>query len=168
MTLIISVQSRWFLAGKCAMHLCCQPAADGAPTATVPLPAEPSRRGDVPHEQAERRQLTVLFCGLVGSTELSTRLDREDMSELLGSYRNCCVETIARQQSAKSWDLHGAVILAWLLRNDEQHDKVRNLLAPIYDRFIGSSGMLKPRHYWTRLAERRHASCNCWGTPKGE
>ena len=46
--------------------------------------------------QAERRQITVLFCDLVGSTELSTRLDPEDMSELLRTYRGCCTDTIAR------------------------------------------------------------------------
>jgi class 3 adenylate cyclase/predicted ATPase len=46
--------------------------------------------------EAERRQITVLFCDLVGSTELSTRLDPEDMSELLRTYRSCCAGTIAR------------------------------------------------------------------------
>ncbi|HEX9204985.1 MAG TPA: adenylate/guanylate cyclase domain-containing protein, partial [Candidatus Deferrimicrobiaceae bacterium] len=45
---------------------------------------------------AERRQITVLFCDLVGSTELSARLDPEEMSELLRTYRRCCTDTIAR------------------------------------------------------------------------
>ena len=36
--------------------------------------------------EAERRQLTVLFCDLVGSTELSGRLDPEDMRELISAY----------------------------------------------------------------------------------
>ena len=35
---------------------------------------------------AERRQLTVMFCDLVGSTELSARLDPEDLRELIGAY----------------------------------------------------------------------------------
>jgi len=35
---------------------------------------------------AERRQLTVLFCDLVGSTALSARLDPEDMREIMGAY----------------------------------------------------------------------------------
>jgi len=34
---------------------------------------------------AERRQLTVMFCDLVGSTELSSRHDPEDLRELLGA-----------------------------------------------------------------------------------
>src|SRR5437868_10853065 len=35
---------------------------------------------------AERRHLTVMFCDLVGSTELSTRLDPEDLREVIGAY----------------------------------------------------------------------------------
>ena len=37
-------------------------------------------------DQAERRQLTVMFCDLVGSTALSARLDPEDLQELLRAY----------------------------------------------------------------------------------
>ena len=36
-----------------------------------------------PHSDAERRQLTVLFCDLVGSTELAARLDPEDMGQVI-------------------------------------------------------------------------------------
>jgi class 3 adenylate cyclase len=42
---------------------------------------------------AERRQLTVLFCDLVGSTELSGRLDPEDMAEVIRAYQG----EVARQ-----------------------------------------------------------------------
>src|SRR4029077_12154054 len=35
---------------------------------------------------AERRHLTVMFCDLVGSTELSTRIDIEDLQEVIGAY----------------------------------------------------------------------------------
>jgi len=62
-------------------------------------PAGDTRSADQtapPSAQGERRQTTVLFCDLVGSTKLSARLDPEDMSELLHAYRNCCAETIAR------------------------------------------------------------------------
>ena len=41
---------------------------------------------------AERRQLTVMFCDLVGSTALSARLDPEDMREIIGAYHRCCAE----------------------------------------------------------------------------
>ena len=43
---------------------------------------------------AERRQLTILSCDLVGSTALSARLDPEDMREILGAYHRCCAEQI--------------------------------------------------------------------------
>ncbi|HUK06663.1 MAG TPA: adenylate/guanylate cyclase domain-containing protein [Stellaceae bacterium] len=43
---------------------------------------------------AERRQLTVMFCDLVGSTALSARLDPEDMREIIGAYHRCCAEQI--------------------------------------------------------------------------
>ncbi len=43
----------------------------------------------------ERRQLTVLFCDLVGSTALSARLDPEDFSAIIGGYRRCIAETVA-------------------------------------------------------------------------
>ena len=44
----------------------------------------------------ERRQLTVMFCDVVGSTALSARLDPEDLSKLIRSYQACVVMTIAR------------------------------------------------------------------------
>jgi len=43
---------------------------------------------------AERRQLTVMFCDLVGSTTLSTRLDPEEMSNVLGAFQKACVNAV--------------------------------------------------------------------------
>jgi class 3 adenylate cyclase len=45
---------------------------------------------------AERRQLTVMFCDLVGSTALASRLDPEDLREAIGAYHRCVAETISR------------------------------------------------------------------------
>ncbi|HEX3522488.1 MAG TPA: adenylate/guanylate cyclase domain-containing protein, partial [Stellaceae bacterium] len=45
---------------------------------------------------AERRQLTVMFCDLVGSTALSTRYDPEDLRELIGGYHRAVAETVGR------------------------------------------------------------------------
>ena len=45
---------------------------------------------------AERRQLTVMFCDLVGSTPLSTRYDPEDLREVIGAYHRCVAETVGR------------------------------------------------------------------------
>ncbi|MBV8735907.1 MAG: AAA family ATPase [Alphaproteobacteria bacterium] len=43
---------------------------------------------------AERRQLTVMFCDLVGSTALSARLDPEDLRGIIGAYHRCVAETV--------------------------------------------------------------------------
>lgn len=45
---------------------------------------------------AERRQLTVLFCDLVGSTTLSSQLDPEDWREVVHAYQESCTKVIAR------------------------------------------------------------------------
>jgi hypothetical protein len=45
---------------------------------------------------AERRQLTLLFCDLVGSTELAARLDPEDLREVMGAYLGVCTDVIGR------------------------------------------------------------------------
>jgi class 3 adenylate cyclase len=44
--------------------------------------------------RGERRQLTVLFCDMVGSTELSQRLDPEDLADLLGTYQRVCSDAV--------------------------------------------------------------------------
>ena len=47
-------------------------------------------------DAAERRQLTVMFCDLVGSTALSARLDPEDLRGIIGAYHRCCATLIER------------------------------------------------------------------------
>ena len=45
---------------------------------------------------AQRRQLTVMFCDLIGSTELSAQLDPEDMHDVFGVYHRCCADEIEK------------------------------------------------------------------------
>jgi hypothetical protein len=50
-----------------------------------------------PHTpNAERRQLTVMFCDLVGSTELSSKFDPEDLRSVLRAYQQTCAEVVQR------------------------------------------------------------------------
>jgi len=49
-----------------------------------------------PGPRAERRQLTVMFCDLVGSTALSARLDPEELREVIGAYHRCVAEVVRR------------------------------------------------------------------------
>ena len=60
------------------------------------LDQESSTPAAVRKGEAERRQLTVMFCDLVGSTEMSQRLDPEDLRQLIASYQGACNTAIAR------------------------------------------------------------------------
>ena len=46
--------------------------------------------------EAERRQLTVMFCDLVDSTMLASRFDPEELGEVLGAYHRCTAEVVGR------------------------------------------------------------------------
>jgi class 3 adenylate cyclase len=47
-------------------------------------------------DTAERRQVTVMFSDLVGSTALSARMDPEDLREVISAYQKCVAETVQR------------------------------------------------------------------------
>jgi class 3 adenylate cyclase len=64
-------------------------AALGAAVPTAPSDDRPAQA------DAERRQLTVMFCDLVGSTALSARLDPEDLREVIAVYHRAVAEIIA-------------------------------------------------------------------------
>ncbi|WGS22946.1 MULTISPECIES: adenylate/guanylate cyclase domain-containing protein [unclassified Bradyrhizobium] len=51
-----------------------------------------------PRDSAERRQLTVMFCDLVGSSALSARLDPEELRSVIGAYHACIAEVIVRNE----------------------------------------------------------------------
>jgi class 3 adenylate cyclase len=64
------------------------PSAHSATSPTIP--------GLTPEDRAERRQVTVMFSDLVGSTALSTRMDPEDLREVISAYQKCVAETVQR------------------------------------------------------------------------
>jgi class 3 adenylate cyclase len=49
-----------------------------------------------PQDAAERRQVTVMFSDLVGSTALSARMDPEDVREVISAYQKCVADTVQR------------------------------------------------------------------------
>src|SRR5215467_4786317 len=61
---------------------------DAATASTTPSPR--------PEDRAERRQVTVMFSDLVGSTALSARMDPEDLREVISAYQKCAAETVRR------------------------------------------------------------------------
>jgi class 3 adenylate cyclase/predicted ATPase len=62
--------------------------------AEVPAVVTAASRDAPARADAERRQLTVMFCDLVGSTGLATRLDPEDLREIIGAYHRAVAETV--------------------------------------------------------------------------
>src|SRR5215469_13536597 len=58
----------------------------GEDTRSPPFPTPFDKGPSRPPTEAERRQLTVMFCDLVGSTALSARFDPEDLREIEGAY----------------------------------------------------------------------------------
>jgi class 3 adenylate cyclase len=65
---------------------------DASPTATLGSAAVDA----TPRDTAERRQVTVMFSDLVGSTALSARMDPEDLREVISAYQKCVAETVGR------------------------------------------------------------------------
>src|SRR5215510_1904073 len=66
--------------------------------AIAALRAEANAKDALFRNTVERRQLTVMFCDLVGSTALSTRIDPEDMRDIIGAYHRCCAQVIAKAE----------------------------------------------------------------------
>jgi class 3 adenylate cyclase len=64
------------------------PSADATTTSAAPSVS--------PEDRAERRQVTVMFSDLVGSTALSGRMDPEDLREIISAYQKCVAETVQR------------------------------------------------------------------------
>lgn len=62
----------------------------------APVAGPPADTGNVVKDGAERRQVTVMFADLVGSTALSARMDPEDLREVISAYKTCVTDTVRR------------------------------------------------------------------------
>ncbi|MFB3137585.1 MAG: adenylate/guanylate cyclase domain-containing protein, partial [Phycisphaerales bacterium] len=101
----------------------------GAPTAPTPS----SDKSALPAE-AERRQLTVMFCDLVGSTELSQRLDPEDLREVMRRYQDTVAGVVARFEGNVAKFLGDGVLafFGWPRAYEDQAERaVRSGLAAV-------------------------------------
>jgi hypothetical protein len=65
-------------------------------SAPTPLSEPPLVADKAVNDTAERRQVTVMFSDLVGSTALSTRMDPEDLREVISAYQRCVADTVRR------------------------------------------------------------------------
>jgi class 3 adenylate cyclase/predicted ATPase len=83
----------------------------------------------VVQDSAERRQLTVMFCDLVGSTALSGRLDPEDLRGIIGAYHRCCAETIERDGGFVAKYMGDGVLAYFGYPQAHEHDAERAVRA---------------------------------------
>ena len=96
--------------------------ADEPPTRPAPPPSkEPEPRP----AEAERRQLTVMFCDLVGSTELSRRLDPEDLREVMRRYQDAAAGAITRYEGYVAKFLGDGVLayFGWPQAHEDQVER---------------------------------------------
>ncbi len=70
--------------------------ADGPAVAPDAMPVADNQPTTGVHRDAERRQLTVMFCDLAGSTALSERMDPEDLRALLQDFQKACGAVVER------------------------------------------------------------------------
>jgi class 3 adenylate cyclase/predicted ATPase len=91
------------------------------PATPVPLQTSP--------DVAERRQLTVMFCDLVGSTAMSARLDPEDMREIIGAYHRCCAGLIERNGGFVAKYMGDGVLVYFGYPQAHEHDAERAVQA---------------------------------------
>jgi class 3 adenylate cyclase len=89
----------------------------------------------------ERRQLTVMFCDLVGSTELSGRLDPEDLRELTRRYQGAVAGVVERHGGYIANFLGDGIIayFGWPLADEDesQRPRDRRILPPLLPRGSG-------------------------------
>src|SRR5437763_1561485 len=89
----------------------------------------PVKRGLGKCRVTERRQLTIMFVDLVGSTALSARLDPEDMREIVGAYHRSCAEQITKAGGFVAKYMGDGVLAYFGYPKAHQHDAECAVLA---------------------------------------
>jgi class 3 adenylate cyclase/predicted ATPase len=100
----------------------------GASTA-VTAPSTSMASESTRRDEAERRQLTVMFCDLMGSTALSARLDPEDLRGIIGAYHRCCAEWIERNGGFVAKYIGDGVLAYFGYPKAHEHDAERAVRA---------------------------------------
>jgi class 3 adenylate cyclase/predicted ATPase len=80
---------------------------------------------------AERRQLTVMFCDLVGSTAMSARLDPEDMREVIGAYQQVCTDVVEAYDGFIAKFMGDGVLAYFGYPRAHEHDAERAIRAAL-------------------------------------
>ena len=82
-----------------------------------------------PEDRAERRQVTVMFSDLVGSTALSARMDPEDLREVISGYQKCVAETVGRFGGFVAKYMGDGVLVYFGYPQAHEHDAERAVRA---------------------------------------
>jgi class 3 adenylate cyclase/tetratricopeptide (TPR) repeat protein len=97
----------------------------GAPPTPDPGATATASAREPAASSAERRQLTVMFCDLVGSTTLSTKLDPEDLRAVIGAYHRCATEFIERNGGFVAKYMGDGVLAYFGYPRADEHDAER-------------------------------------------
>lgn len=92
---------------------------------------------------AQRRQLTVMFCDLVGSTELSSRFDPEDLSDIVRSFQDCCASVVSQFDGYVARHMGDGMLVYFGYPRAHEYDSERALHAGL--ELIKSVHQLEPR-----------------------
>jgi class 3 adenylate cyclase len=104
-------------------------AAIGELGGAVPATLGPSGATESRPQDAERRQLTVMFCDLVGSTALSGSLDPEDLRAVISAYHGCCTELVERNGGFVAKYMGDGVLAYFGYPQAHEHDAERAVQA---------------------------------------
>jgi class 3 adenylate cyclase len=92
-------------------------------------------------DTAERRQVTVMFSDLVGSTALSARMDPEDLREVISAYQRCVADTVRRFGGFVAKYMGDGVLIYFGYPQAHEHDAERAVRAGL--EAIAAVGALK-------------------------
>jgi class 3 adenylate cyclase/predicted ATPase len=109
------------------------PSVDAATTSSV--------ASSHPEDRAERRQVTVMFSDLVGSTALSARMDPEDLREIISAYQKCVAETVQRFGGFVAKYMGDGVLVYFGYPQAHEDDAERAVRAGL--ELVGAVGALK-------------------------
>ena len=136
----------------------------GGETGT-PKPATEYIAPVTPHDTAERRQVTVMFADLVGSTALSAHMDPEDLREVIAAYRKCTAETVRHLGGFVSQYLGDGVLVFFGYPQAHEDDAERAVRAGL--QLVAAVAGLKDAGFAANAGWHRHrtgrgrGNCRC-------
>jgi class 3 adenylate cyclase len=118
--------------------------------AKQPITESPSNVETLAQDTAERRQVTVMFADLVGSTALSARMDPEDLREIISSYQKCVAETVQRFGGFVAKYMGDGVLVYFGYPQAHEHDAERAVRAGL-ELVAAISALKAPAPLQTRI-----------------